>query len=80
MGSILNALTGKVSVTVQLDKGLYNFLKDTNALNGRTVNDFIADAMRFEAHAMIGDLSKEWFDREAIMKKYGLEEPVQAKA
>jgi hypothetical protein len=49
-------------------------------LNGRTVNDFIADAMRFEARAMVADLSKEWFNQEAIMKKYGLEEPVQAKA
>jgi hypothetical protein len=36
--------------------------------------------MRFEARAMVADLSKEWFDQEAIMKKYGLEEPAQAKA
>jgi uncharacterized protein (DUF1778 family) len=66
-------------VTVQLDKGVYNFLKDANVLNGRSVNDFVADAIRFEARAMVTDLSKEWFDQEAIMKKYGLEEPIQAK-
>jgi uncharacterized protein (DUF1778 family) len=80
MRNPIDLLTGKVSVTVQLEKSIYNLLTDATALNGQTPSEFIANITRSEIKGLIENLPVEWFDRTAITKKYGLEEAKQPKA
>jgi hypothetical protein len=79
MRNPIDILTGKVPVTVQLDRGVYDFLKDTTTLNGQTPSKFITDITRVEVNALIGTLAPEWFDQAAIRKKYGITEARQPK-
>ena len=71
MRNPLDILNGKVSLTVQLDKGIYNCLKDASALNGQTPSEFIADVTRSEVKALIESLAQNGSTKRLSRKSTG---------
>jgi len=65
-----------VTLTIQVPKGVIDFLKDLFAFDGceNDISDFIEGEVAGIPESILGSLPNTWFDMNYIRKKYHLQE------
>ena len=65
-----------VKLTLEVPKGVMDFVTDLFKFSGETqsIEEFLAKELTGSVRSILEDLPTTWFDRDTLLKRYGLDE------